>query len=301
MNARTITLLLFIVALIRGVNFHVAAVALNHLSPISVNTLRFLVGCLPFFILHITSKRKTKLNLETNLKLILFGMIGVFLPNFLFFKGVNEGSILTGAILVALSPVTTIIFSILVLHSRLKNGQWLALVLGCLGAIITLIAGNDGIGNNTLKGNLWFVVFHFVMAFNPVLIKKYFDKVDAFQITRISTGTTFIASFLFAGRQLANSEHLLNAELWLAISYMGLFTTSICFFIWNRGIQVLGPEKVALFLNLVPVFAFISGLFIGNPWNYGQIFGGIIVIIAVFINFHFIKKAKERENTFVKA
>lgn len=293
MSVRKICLLLFIVMIIRGVNFHVASIALNHLNPISVNALRFLVGFLPLIFIRLFSKTKHHLQLSDYVKLSAFGLAAVFLPNFLFFKGVDEGSLLTGAILVALSPITTVILSIIFLKSSLKSGQWIALIFGCIGAIITIIAGSNLDTNISFRGNLWFVIFHFVMATNPVIIKKYFNHYNTLAITIVSTGTTFIASFLFAGKHLIQSEALQNTELWLAIAYMGLLTTAISFWIWNKGIQLIGPEKTSLFLNLVPVFTFISGLFLNKAWNYGQLFGGILVIIAVVINFYIIRISQE--------
>jgi drug/metabolite transporter (DMT)-like permease len=53
----------------------------------------------------------------------------------------------------------------------------------------------------------------------------------------------------------------INASNLSTILYLGLGTSVICFYIWNKAIAALGSGRTALFGNLIPVFSSIEAVF----------------------------------------
>ena len=47
----------------------------------------------------------------------------------------------------------------------------------------------------------------------------------------------------------------LNGSVVFSILYVALFPSMLAYFCWNRGIDIIGPNRGGLFINLLPIFA----------------------------------------------
>jgi drug/metabolite transporter (DMT)-like permease len=65
----------------------------------------------------------------------------------------------------------------------------------------------------------------------------------------------YLAEFAFRG------GFALDRDVALSILYVSTFPSIVAYFCWNRGIDMIGPNRGGLFINLLPVFA--SGLAVG--------------------------------------
>jgi len=70
----------------------------------------------------------------------------------------------------------------------------------------------------------------------------------------------------------------------LSILFVAVFPSIVAYFCWNRGIEMIGPSRAGLFINLVPVFASIMAIFwlnesleIFHVAGMALIFGGMIL------------------------
>lgn len=73
------------------------------------------------------------------------------------------------------------------------------------------------------------------------------------------------------------------ADVWEAALYVGIFA-SAAFFLWNRGVVQVGPERAAPFMYLMPVYASVlSALFIGEGVQAYQVAGGALVLAGLWM------------------
>ncbi len=77
-----------------------------------------------------------------------------------------------------------------------------------------------------------------------------------------------------------NTIYEIKYELIYLIIIAGVFAV----FAWNKGIEILGPLNGVLFINLVPVTAFVIGLTNGVIFNNIEIFGMLLTIFSIIIN-----------------
>jgi len=67
----------------------------------------------------------------------------------------------------------------------------------------------------------------------------------------------------------------------MAILFMGLFGSVLAYLWWNQGVQKLGAARVGVFINLVPIFATLIGLLLGQSISLAQLCGALLVIAGV--------------------
>ena len=68
------------------------------------------------------------------------------------------------------------------------------------------------------------------------------------------------------------------------IAYLSLVSSVAAVLAWNAGIAKLGPSSGVLFINLVPITAFVVGVAQGHRFGAAEIVGGTLTVVAVAIN-----------------
>jgi len=73
-----------------------------------------------------------------------------------------------------------------------------------------------------------------------------------------------------------------------SILYVAIFPSIVAYFCWNKGVDVVGPNRAGLFINLIPVFA--SLLSVGLLGESIELFhvGGMAFIIGGMALFYYI-------------
>nr|WP_258382323.1 DMT family transporter [Paenibacillus sp. S02] len=73
---------------------------------------------------------------------------------------------------------------------------------------------------------------------------------------------------------------------WLCILYVSTFASVVAYVCWNAGIKLMGAAKGAPFINLLPIWTVILGVFLlGEQISRGALAGGALAMLgAVFAN-----------------
>jgi drug/metabolite transporter (DMT)-like permease len=75
-----------------------------------------------------------------------------------------------------------------------------------------------------------------------------------------------------------------SLRVWLAIAFLGIFSTALAYVWFFDGVRVLGPARTAVFINLVPVVAIGLGvLILKERLELSMVIGAVLVVSGVFI------------------
>ena len=75
-----------------------------------------------------------------------------------------------------------------------------------------------------------------------------------------------------------------TAAGWGGIVFSGIFSITIAYFLWNEGVLRVGAARTAVFSNLIPVFAVITGVvFLGESVQPVQLVGAACVIAGIVL------------------
>ena len=282
-------ILLVLLSAIWGSAFIAIKISVETIHPISVASLRLIIGAI---VLYIYFKFKNlDFNLSTEILVVIFfiGLIGNFIP----FALISWSEIYiqsnTAGLLLSVAPIFALILS----HFLTKDDKFsflklISILIGLLGVL--LIIGFDplsGFYSNISKylipkiaiiiSALGYVISS-ILAYN---LKKI-DSVTLTTAVTISAAIISIPFLIFVEFNFRSSFSFTNI---LPLIYLGIFPTAIAFLIRFHIIAKAGPIFLSYVAYLIPAFAIIWGfIFLKETINLNTFIGVILVLLGVFIS-----------------
>ncbi len=278
---------LVLVALLWGGTFIAGRVAASEMPPTTAALWRFLVASVALLALSWRMDGGLPvLSRQQWIGVTLLGMTGVAAYNLLFMFGLERVPASRGSLIMAFTPVATLLGAALFLHEPLTRYRVLGILVALTGVTIVLGHGNPldlftgrvGIGEAALLGcSLAWVTYtllgkSILRGLSPLAASTY----------AALTGTAMLAIAAAGTGNLIVPQASLQG--WVSLVFLGVFGTAVAFVWFYEGVQAIGPARTAVFINLVPVAAVTFGvLLLGEPLELSMLTGGALVILGVFI------------------
>lgn len=280
-----IWLLVVISTFFWGSNFNAGHILAGSVSPLTAAAERFSLALVVFLLLRLwQGKAESQLQLRDMLTLVPLGIIGVFGFNYAFFTALHTTSALNAALIMALSPMMSIVLSIWLLNTTINALQIAGIMLAFLGVSLVITGGNFKLLHITI-GDLWMLGACFVWSLYNVGSKKYAPHIPSLQFARWTVCIGAIALMIAAS--LLESPFTSIPQLSLTthaiLIYMSLCGSVLAYIFWLKGVQTLGPDKSAVAFNLVPVFTLLVSLMLGTLPNIMQLLGMLLVLLGVIV------------------
>ena len=252
---------LIIVVSIWGGTYHVAKYMIKYADIFTLSFLRFLVASIVLLILlYRRNGREGFASKPKHHWLILFmiGFVGVFLYNMSFFGAESLISCNKVAILFAFTPCLSIILGMIFLRQKLNFLGYLGIIISLLGAISVIMIADtscdklfcdNGIFETLSLGEGLALLAALAMAGYNIL-----NRVAAGVSLDPLTVTTFSATFgalllgityLFYGGSF-NVLYNVPWQFWLALMYMSVIATVLCYKWYSDAIHEVGVAKTAM-------------------------------------------------------
>ena len=264
-------------------------VSVSITNPITVASLRLIIGSI-FLFIYFKFKR-LKVNLSTNVLLFIFliGLIGNFIPFFLISWSEQYIQSNTAGLLLSVAPILTLFLS----HFFLKSNKFflrtfISILVGLLGVIF--IFGLDALINISLdqSGNFLPKFFILIAALGYVVsaLLAYSLKHNyTITLTTLVTISAALISLPFMIIQEFNNPSSFSHNTVLSIFYLGLFPTAIAFVLRFHLISKAGPVFLSYVAYLIPVFAIFWGyVFLKETVTQETFIGVILILLGVFIS-----------------
>ena len=279
---------LIILALVWGSSFILIKRGLEVFSPGELGAYRIVAAAT--FLLPLSLPRVKYLKSQQIQNLILVGLVGSFIPAFLFAKAQTQlSSSLTG-VLNALTPLFVVVVGAIFFKSHItKRNAW-GLLIAFIGVII-LVTVKEGSGFGALteiNSYAFFVLLACLCyGFNLNLIKYRFVELKPIEITAISLLMVLPVAliYLMAGTQFAYK--LVSVQgAWTALGYvtlLGVLGTALALILFNMMVKTASPVFASSVTYLIPVVAILWGVWDGEVLLLGHYLGIAAVILGVWI------------------
>lgn len=275
-----------------GSNFNAGHAVASEVSPLTAAAERFGVALILFWVLRfVFGKAESQLSLSDSLILAPLGVIGVFGFNYAFFTALHTTSALNAALIMALSPMLSILFSVALLKVKIQIYQYLGMLIAFVGVIFVITGGHFSL-LHTAIGDLWMLLACTVWSLYSVASKRYAGHIPSLQFARwtVSIGAiALIIAALIIEQPIATIGQL-SFQTHSILMYMGVCGSVFAYIFWLKGVYFLGPEKSAIAFNLVPVFTLLVSLAFGSIPNVVQVLGMFLVLAGVVVS---VKKQKD--------
>lgn len=254
--------------------------------PLQVGALRISIAGL--FLLPI-ALRKTKLLKFGKIRyFLLAGLCGNAIPAFLFATAQSKIPSSLAGMLNATVPLFSLSIAYFVFRVKIKNTQWLGMLLGLAAAFGLLFLGESirGKAFNPIYPAM-VLIATFLYAVNLNIVKHYLKDQSAVAITSVALmlvmpiGLTVLA-FTDFGDKLQTMPGAWSALG--AIALLAIFGTALALILFNRLVQETNTLFASSVTYLIPVVAVIWGLLDGETVTFMQVgciaamLGGVLLI-----------------------
>lgn len=282
-------ILLVVLTLIWGSSFILIKRGLEVFSPGEVGAYRMVAAAsllLPLSLPRIRHLSKTQVK-----NLLVTGLLGSFIPAFLFpIAQTQLSSSLTG-VLNALTPLFVVLFGALLFKTKITRKNGIGLVIAFMGVIV-LVAFKEGGGWDSLSGinayALYVIAACVCYSINLHFIKIRFTQLKSIEISSISLLLILPMAllYLFAGTDFTH-KLTTNPQAWEALGYitlLGMVGTAIGLILFNIMIKSASPFFASLVTYTIPIVAILWGLLDGEVLLLGHYFGMAAVILGVWVS-----------------
>ncbi len=283
-NKFTAWLLIIILSFIWGTSYILIKKGLDGFTAIQVGSARMFFAFIVVTPLAIKTFKEIPL---TKKPLVFFlGLIGNFIPAFLFSVAETQlESSLTGMVN-AVTPVFTLIIGIILFKSEIKIIQIFGVILGLLGTFgITFVSNTGGLGSFNYYA-LFVILATLLYSLNANMIKHHFQNTGSIALTTQSLffvgplAIIVLFSTDFIDRAL-NIE--VNGFSLFSIFILGVVGTAIALILYNKLIRITSPVFATMVTYLMPSVAIIWGLIDGENLFLLHYIGLALVILGVYL------------------
>ncbi|MDE3151606.1 MAG: EamA family transporter [Gemmatimonadota bacterium] len=249
---------LVLMALIWGVNFSVVKYGTELLAPLAFNGARLTVASVALAAL-VLAKRRASLPRRDAVALLLLGVLGNGVYQWLFIEGVALTRAGDAALVVAASPALIALIGRLLGVERIQTRGAIGIALSIVGIGFVVYSGTRVVVRGaSVTGDLLVLAGSVSWALYTVLLAPYTRRVDGITLSAYTMFGGTIALVLAALPSIAHAPWgTLPAMGWGAMLYSGLGALVIAYLFWYRGVRVIGPTRTAMYSNLQPLFALV--------------------------------------------
>lgn len=266
--------------------------------PVALSQLRWTCAfllLLPFAWPHL--RRDWPVMRERWVILVLLGASGIGAFNTLQYTALNYTIALNVLLMQSMFPLLVAAFALVILRERLTAGQLAGIALSLTG--VTVIVTN---GDVTLlaalelnPGDVIFLIAMLIYAFYSTMLMRR----PAIHWLSLLTGTIGIGSVMiipFFLWELSSGARVdWNVGTTLALVYVVLFPSAVSYMCFNRGVELIGPNRASPFFHLTPFFGVILAMvFLGERLTPAHVAGAACIVCGIFIASRRGRAAKKR-------
>ncbi|MEK5441223.1 MULTISPECIES: DMT family transporter [unclassified Fredinandcohnia] len=267
-----------------GSNFIFGKILVLDFSPALLTMLRlmfiviFLIG-LTLFKKHFKLLRKSDF-----LSVFFLGVIGVFINQWSFFKGLQTADPTTSALILATTPILTSILAGIFLKEKLTKRMFIGSIVAIIGIYFVVTKGTF----STIqvdKGLVWIVVTMITFAIMIIMTRLLSNRTDPLTITLYSNLVGLFVAIPFAF--LLDSPLRIGQDFsdWALLIGTAVVVHGIANLIWNNYIRFVDASKASILSNLEPFVAMIMGLIIlYKPITGAEMVGSLFIVGGVLLS-----------------
>ncbi|MDR6758903.1 drug/metabolite transporter (DMT)-like permease [Mycoplana sp. BE70] len=280
-------LYLCVTTLFWGGNSVAGKLAVGHVSPMMLTTLRWLIAlCVILAFMRPQIKRDWQKIKAHFLQLFLYGAFGFMLFNALLYSALKHTSAINAVIEQAGIPMLIFAFNFLLFRTPASPAQIVGFSVTLIG-VLTTAAHGDLSSLMDLRFNFGDMLMLFAcivyaaytvsLRWKPAMHWQSFIAVPVFG--------ALVSSLPLLWWEAAHGGMIVpDTTGWIVVLYAAIFPSLMSQVLWVRGVEMIGPNRAGLFINAIPVFGMLlSVLLIGESlqvfhmFAMGLVLGGIAV------------------------
>ncbi len=215
----------------------------------------------------------------------LLALTGFSAYNTMAHYGLQYTTAINGLLLQSIVPLFVALWCLMLFGDRLTARQAGGMCLSLSGVLVIVSHGSlavlIGIGFN--RGDAWFLIALLIYAFYTVVLRSGRRYIRSFLAVGMGWGALLLVPAV-AWEFACGKTLVLDAVTEASLAFVSVFPSLFGYFFLNRGVELIGANRAAPFIHLVPVFGSVMAVaFLGERFElihavgYGLVFAGITV------------------------
>lgn len=282
--------LLLLTSLFWGGNAVAGKLALGHVSPMLLTTLRWAVAAAVLLAIGLPRLRRDWTLVRANLALLFaLGAIGMAVFNAALYSALHYTSAINVSIEQAGLPIFIFLINFLFYRIRVSRAQVVGFVLSLAGVALVAtrgdIAGLARLDINFGDGLMMAAVALYA-CFTVGLRHK--PAISWISLMVVLSMAAFLTSLPFAGWEVASGHAVFpDARGWVLVGYTAIFASALAHMFYVRGVDLIGANRAGLFVNLVPIFGtLLSVLLLGEAFHLHHAAAMVLVLGGIWLAEH---------------
>ena len=164
-----------------------------------------------------------------------------------------------------------------------------------LGLLLSIIGIGSIISNGDIqkiislsfnKGDLWMLVCVVTWSLYTTLLKKHKFKFSQFTLIQlmVSVGILFLIPQFFYEKSIG-LELNLNKAFFLILFYVVMFPAIAAYYCWQKGVQIIGPNRSTMFVQLMPLFSAVMAIIIfQEKFELYHFTGAFFILTGIYLS-----------------
>jgi drug/metabolite transporter (DMT)-like permease len=280
-------LLLSLTALFWAGNVVLGRFVAGHIPPMTLSFVRWagaFMVLLPFAARHLVRDWPT---IRKHARLLtLLALTGFSAYNTMAYYGLQYTTAINGLLLQSVAPLFVALWTFVLFRDRLTLRQALGIGLSLTGVVVIICHGSLAILLSIAfnRGDVWFVIALLIYAFYTAMLRK---RPVMHPLSFLAVGMGGGALFLVPAMVLelnGGRTVTFDAESVSSFVYICIFPSLLGYLFLNRGVELIGANRAAPFMHLVPVFGSVLAIvLLGERFEvfhaigYALVFAGITI------------------------
>lgn len=284
-NRGTAIFLLIILSLIWGTSFILIKQGLKVFAPDEVGALRVTAASLVLLPFAFLKLKEVPVNQYW--KLFASGMMGIFIPAFLFATAQTRIDSSVAGIMNSLTPMFTLIIGIILFNQKFKLLTAIGFLLGLGGTVLLILSRSGGQVSGINFYALLIVIACVFYGCNVNFLKYQISSMSSMTITSLALlfigplAMVYLFGFTDFTTKLGETP-----GAWQACGYivlLGIMSTSIATLLFTKLIKISSPIFASSVTYIMPIVAVMWGVLVGEKLHAGHYIGMATIIGGVYL------------------
>jgi drug/metabolite transporter (DMT)-like permease len=278
-------LLLSLTSLFWAGNTVLGRLVVGHVPPMTLAFIRwggaFLI-LLPFAAGH--AARDWPVIRKSAGMMALYALFGFSAYNTMAYYGLQYTTAINGLLLQSIGPLFVALWTFVLFGDRLTLRQAIGICVSLTGVVVIISHGSLAVllGIAFNRGDIMFVVALIFYGLYTALLRKR-PPIHPLSFLLVGMGGGALSLIpAVAFEVLTGKTMIFDTESVLAFAFICIFPSLLGYLFLNRGIELIGANRAAPFIHLVPVFGSVMAIvMLGERFElyhavgYGLVFTGI--------------------------
>jgi drug/metabolite transporter (DMT)-like permease len=194
--------------------------------------------------------------------LVALSLVGVTCFNTLLYMAVHTTTAINCALIQTTMPAFIILITLVAFRESVRFLQMAGAILCVMGASLVVLRGDltTALDMSFAQGDLLMLLAVICYGIYTVLLRKRPEIHPMSFLTVTFCAGAIMLGPLYLWEICFREPVVFTLDVALSIVYVAVFPSIVAYFCWNRGTEMIGPNRAGLFINLVPVFASIMAM-----------------------------------------